>query len=331
MAAKKKLFGLFGGKDRKPGHICGGTTDLTDKSAPKSIVSKEIEQFSASFFLAERCNAEKEHKFSFHIGEAEDGELTVSEKRSGKSLPADEKLLQKMQDIIDRHRLVLKNGEYIVTAGLPPEYQPCSLKVTYASGETLTFTENNDPYSLWALDIYTAIAEYFSENGDESLFPERLCSKLERLDLTFTRNGETITFGGVNVGEGKAVNGVTYLLQKRICGRNFKTDSEKLMQFPEDHFEKLTEIVDRYDLPRKYEFSRFDYSNNNYGNHGRGYFGMGEKPTDDEPDSGNQYIRLAIAYENGYNMSINTSKPSEIKGFEPLIYDMSGYFESIFG
>ena len=331
MAAKKKLFGLFGGKDRKPGHICGGTTDLTDKSAPKSIVSKEIEQFSASFFLAERCTAEKEHEFSFHIGKAEDGELTVSEKRSGKSLPADEKLLQKMQDIIDRHRLVLKNGEYIVTAGLPPEYQPCSLKVTYASGETLTFTENNDPYSLWALDIYTAIAEYFSENGDESLFPERLCSKLERLDLTFTRNGETITFGGVNVGEGKAVNGVTYLLQKRICGRNFKTVSEKLMQFPEDHFEKLTEIVDRYDLPRKYEFSRFDYSNNNYGNHGRGYFGMGEKPTDDEPDSENEYIRLAIAYENGYHMSINTSKPSEIKGFEPLINDLSGYFESIFG
>lgn len=331
MAAKKKLFGLFGGKDRKPGHICGGTTDLTDKSAPKSIVSKEIEQFSASFFLAERCTAEKEHEFSFCIGEAEDGELTVSDKRSGKSLPADEKLLQKMQDIIDRHRLVLKNGEYIVTAGLPPEYQPCSLKVTYASGETLTFTENNDPYSLWALDIYTAIAEYFSENGDESLFPERLCSKLERLDLTFTRNGETITFGGVNVGEGKAVNGVTYLLQKRICGRNFKTVSEKLMQFPEDHFEKLTEIVDRYDLPRKYEFSRFDYSNNNYGNHGRGYFGMGEKPTDDEPDSENEYIRLAIAYENGYHMSINTSKPSEIKGFEPLINDLSGYFESIFG
>lgn len=331
MAAKKKLFGLFGGKDRKPGHICGGTTDLTDKSAPKSIVSKEIEQFSASFFLAERCTAEKEHEFSFHIGKAEDGELTVSEKRSGKSLPADEKLLQKMQDIIDRHRLVLKNGEYIVTAGLPPEYQPCSLKVTYASGETLTFTENNDPYSLWALDIYTAIAEYFSENGDESLFPERLCSKLERLDLTFTRNGETITFGGVNVGEGKAVNGVTYLLQKRICGRNFKTVSEKLIQFPEDHFEKLTEIVDRYDLPRKYEFSRFDYSNNNYGNHGRGYFGMGEKPTDDEPDSENEYIRLAIAYENGYHMSINTSKPSEIKGFEPLINDLSGYFESIFG
>lgn len=331
MAAKKKLFGLFGGKDRKPGHICGGTTDLTDKSAPKSIVSKEIEQFSASFFLAERCTAEKEHEFSFHIGKAEDGELTVSEKRSGKSLPADEKLLQKMQDIIDRHRLVLKNGEYIVTAGLPPEYQPCSLKVTYASGETLTFTENNDPYSLWALDIYTAIAEYFSENGDESLFPERLCSKLERLDLTFTRNGETITFGGVNVGERKAVNGVTYLLQKRICGRNFKTVSEKLIQFPEDHFEKLTEIVDRYDLPRKYEFSRFDYSNNNYGNHGRGYFGMGEKPTDDEPDSENEYIRLAIAYENGYHMSINTSKPSEIKGFEPLINDLSGYFESIFG
>ena len=294
-------------------------------------MSKEIEQFSASFFLAERCTAEKEHEFSFHIGKAEDGELTVSEKRSGKSLPADEKLLQKMQDIIDRHRLVLKNGEYIVTAGLPPEYQPCSLKVTYASGETLTFTENNDPYSLWALDIYTAIAEYFSENGDESLFPERLCSKLERLDLTFTRNGETITFGGVNVGEGKAVNGVTYLLQKRICGRNFKTVSEKLIQFPEDHFEKLTEIVDRYDLPRKYEFSRFDYSNNNYGNHGRVYFGMGEKPTDDEPDSENEYIRLAIAYENGYHMSINTSKPSEIKGFEPLINDLSGYFESIFG
>ena len=135
----------------------------------------------------------------------------------------------------------------------------------------------------------------------------------------------------MNVGEGKAVNGVTYLLQKRICGRNFKTVSEKLMQFPEDHFEKLTEIVDRYDLPRKYEFSRFDYSNNNYGNHGRGYFGMGEKPTDDEPDSENEYIRLAIAYENGYHMSINTSKPSEIKGFEPLINDLSGYFESIFG
>ena len=115
--------------------------------------------------------------------ENENGVLTASEERSGASLPADAALLTALQNVIDEYDLAQFNGVYRVTAGLPPEFQERTLRVEYASGETLSFTENNEPEALWAERFYEVFADWFAANGDESLRPAKETSLLTRLDL----------------------------------------------------------------------------------------------------------------------------------------------------
>lgn len=158
------LFGLFGCNKTD----AGGRIDQTDHDAPKVIQSKEITEFYASFFLAAHETADGKHDFLFRI-ETEDDILTASEEASGLSRPADETLLTALQEVIDEQALVSQNGVYNVTAGLAPGHQKCELHVTYASGETLRFTVNNDPRAAWAEGIYDAFAQWFSEQGDDSL------------------------------------------------------------------------------------------------------------------------------------------------------------------
>ena len=160
------LFSLFGCKKATDS---GGRIDQTDHDAPKVIQSKEISSFYASFFLAEHQNKEGKHDFLFRIETDEEDVLTASEESSGLSQPADQALLDTLQEVIDEKELVSQNGVYKVTAGLAPGYQKCERHVTYASGETLRFTINNDPRAEWAESIYAVFAQWFAEKGDDSL------------------------------------------------------------------------------------------------------------------------------------------------------------------
>ena len=163
------LFG-FGGCKKQPVAISGGTVDKTDYDAPKVIESKDITEFSTRFFLIEGLDGEVvNRRFQFEIKNNENGELTVFETESGASVPANSELLASVQNVIDNNDLVSKNGIYRITAGLAPEYQEGFLNAAYASGETLSFTENNDPYAQWAKEMYAVFADWFENNGDSSL------------------------------------------------------------------------------------------------------------------------------------------------------------------
>lgn len=173
------IFGLGGcKKEWKTEPIAGGITDHTDYNAPKVIESKEIAEFYASFYLRDRWTAANRHTFAFQVKNDDDGGLTASEKNSGISFPADETLLSALQTVIDEQELAAMNGVDRITAGLPPEYQACTLRVNYKSGETLTFTVNNDPNAEWAERFYAVFAEWFSEKGDNSLFPAQETSQV---------------------------------------------------------------------------------------------------------------------------------------------------------
>ena len=172
MSAAMAIFMIGCSKTPEPEIICGGTIDNTDPDAPKVIESTEITEFSVAFFLAERWTGEDDHRFDFEVKPDENGVLTAYEHYSGVQYPADEDLLIALQEVIVQNNLAAMNGIYEVTAGLPPEYQPRILKVKYASGETLSYTVDNDPYEAWAMQICDVFAEWFHEKGIMEVFSE---------------------------------------------------------------------------------------------------------------------------------------------------------------
>lgn len=153
--------------------ICGGKTERTDPNAPKQIESKEITGFYSSFYLDSRWSVNNSHRFRFSISADGEGRLNAFEELSGLKAPCDLELLKALQAVIDSEGLAAKNGVYRVTAGLPPEYTDCCLRVNYASGESLSFTVDNDPHGLWAVKIYDTFADWFREKVDDSLLPAR--------------------------------------------------------------------------------------------------------------------------------------------------------------
>lgn len=154
--------------------VCGGVTDKTDHSAPKTISSGQIAAFHAHFFLqGEWLPAEKGQFYTFDIEKDSSGVLMASSASPAISFPADAGLLAKLQAIIAEHNLAADNGIYRTTAGLPPAYQPCRFKAVYASGEVLQFTKNNDPDAQWARQTYLLFANWFAEKGNASLLPQQ--------------------------------------------------------------------------------------------------------------------------------------------------------------
>lgn len=310
--------------------LCGGVTDRTDTSAPKQIASKDITDFYANFFLSNRCTSDDRHNFCFSVKQV-NGSTIACDEIKNISFEADEQLLCGLQQIIDRHELAKLNGLYKVTAGLPPEYQPSRFCAGYCSGETLGFTQNNDPFAIWAEEIYTLFAQWFCRKGEDSLMPPRETTAVKRIRLRYIRQGIYTEYGGVNVDRKLAINGQSYLLEKTIYDDNAKkTLVNKLVPFPQDYFAAVTKILFDHSTDLKYDQSRYDYEAGNYGNHDRGYFGFGSMPTSEE-DSKELSVSLHAEYESGNRLNIDTLKASEIEGMKPLLEELFAYYDTVFG
>ena len=98
-----------------------------------------------------------------------------------------------------------------------------------------------------------------------------------------------------------------------------------------DILAKIAEILDKYDVVRKYEFSRYDRQENNYGNHDAGYFGWGDKTTaDGEEDAQDRKVDIYVEFESGKRLNIETSKASEIDAMKPILDELTEYLDSLF-
>lgn len=148
--------------------IDGGVTDKTDYHATKTIISKEITEFYVHAFIFCGSNGDEGSVYTFTV-KKEGPVLMASESHSGSRSPADEKLLRKLQTIIDKYELVKRNGTYHITAGLPAEFQPCDFETVYASGEILRFTIDSEPDAEWAKEIYLTFAMWFAQKGNGGL------------------------------------------------------------------------------------------------------------------------------------------------------------------
>ena len=143
----------------------GGVKDSTDHSAPKVIDSREITAFYTSFFCEDAKTPARTGGYWFEIGKNDSGTLILTASFSQKGgIAADEVLLKKIQRIIEQHELVKLNGLDCVTQALPVQYSPCSLSVSYSSGEQLYFRTDGEPDTRWYKDFLDLFLPLFEQH-----------------------------------------------------------------------------------------------------------------------------------------------------------------------
>ena len=296
--------------------IEGGNTTHIDANAPKTIESKEIADFYAHFYLqGEWGKGDGDREYIFEVKPDESGALIASESGSGVQMTADEELLAALQRVIDENQLASQNGIYDVTAGLPPEFQACGVDINYASGENLTFTINNEPEAPWAQGIYLAFADWFASKGDDRFVPPRETGQIIRLRFDWKKDGKHYAYGDINVPEEMAIDGQTLVLNKDIY--NYGTETTELdlyRAFPEDYFDRISEIFASYDWRA---FSHYSV-----------LYGQGRENFDPWPDAGD--LEIYLEYENGHRENIMVSEPSDIALLQPLLDDLLGYLDGLF-
>ena len=310
------IFGLGGCK--KPAGsgdiIEGGVTEKTDRKAPKIIASKDITDFYATFCLmGEWSSGRKNEFYTFAVKPNESGTLTASEQITGVSAPADNTLLTALQEIVDARKLAEWNGEYRTTAGLPPEFWPCTVTVGYASGEKLTFTHNNDPDAAWAKEMYLAFADWFAARGINDLLPpETVVGAVANVSLTFKDNaaGKACDYG-IWTEPNEAGQRVLFCFDED--GRR-----DAPLADMRAFCDGVTEIMRRYDL-RRYDVHSALY----------GY----EQTEEDQKDPFSNDLELVFWFDetdNSDQLLIHTSVPEEIDRLRPLIGELIDYFDAQF-
>ena len=142
----------------------GGKVDYSNDSAPKTIESKDITEFSTEFYIDADLleNTAYEGKYTFEI---KDNILDAF----GYKEEVNDSLMSDVQTIIDRYSMVENNGINCYTSGLPYEYQPCYLDAVYESGEELYFRMDNDPDAFWTKRLYEIFRTFMVDHGHEDL------------------------------------------------------------------------------------------------------------------------------------------------------------------
>ncbi len=285
----------------EPEPVDGGEIDKTDYCAPKSIVSKDISTYYVRFCLeGEWAPGHRDEFLEFEIKPDENGILTASEKVTGVSREADKELLSSLQGIIDKYKLVSKNGEYRITAGIDPYlFGPCTMDVSYASGEELYFTHDNEPYDEWAIRTYLTFAEWFADKGDSSLLPEGYEEMVSDISFSFndTVNGRSYDY---SIEEERDEYG-RLIVRRTIDG---KTESVEVYS-PYILFGSISGIVSNYDA------KVFDKT-------------LSEDRALD-PD-----IRLYIRFEDGHEISVVCGDESGTDEIRFLIADLMDELDTVF-
>ncbi len=310
-AALLSLLALLGlGGCKKPAEA-GGVTDKTDPKAPKAIESRDISDFYATFCLSGEWSPGRVSVFyTFAVKPDEAGVLTASEETTGVRAPADRALLDALQKIIDERKLVGKNGEYRVTAGLPPEFRPSTLTVRYASGEQLSFTRNNDPRAEWSKDMYLVFASWFaSRELDALLPPETVTGTVTNVALKYRDAGTGRSYRyGIWSEPNEAGQ---YVLFRYAGGEKAEVPLADMRAFCGG----VNEIMARYDL-RPYDVHSALY----------GY----EKTAEDEKDPFSTDFALTFWFEDGDQLFIHTSAQSAVDDLMPLARALTEYFDAQF-
>ncbi|MBQ7171359.1 MAG: hypothetical protein IJR89_03665 [Clostridia bacterium] len=156
---------------RKPKpNVCGGTTETLDTRAPKEISSEEMILFDATSALNVPSLGEDERLGYLSAFAAPCGEGTFLlleteigfRRREGKDLRwalVRESVFPALVRLVNECGLAAENGHHSSTAGLPENFGG-SVHIRYASGETVSFSDNQAP--VLSADTAARIADLFA-------------------------------------------------------------------------------------------------------------------------------------------------------------------------
>ncbi len=287
----------------------GGVTNKTDPNAPKVIESKDISDYSVNFRLnGEWSPGHKNVFFTFEVKPGESGVLTASESVTGVSAPADRALLDALQAVIDAYHLAGQNGVYKLTAGIDPsEFGPSTLTVHYASGETLTFTVNNDPYEPWTRATYLVFAKWFAAQGIDALLPPELGKMVTDIWVNI-RDGDKSYFYGF---EGEPNDREEAVFVRVRNGETERVPIRDTQRF----YDNLSTLL------RDFELDKYDAASPLYGY---------EQTERDKEDPSSADIQLTIRYEDGHEVSVRSSAEGTMEDLAWMIDVLFDYFDDQF-
>ena len=177
--------------------VPGGFHDNTDHDAPKEIKSREIVEFSATFYIYDEYDNFYGAAYQYEITSS-DGKYILSEKdRYGIETEISENVLEDVQALIEKNNLILLNGIHSHTDALPPPYQPCYLDVVYASGETLSFSFDGDPGAKWAKDFRKYFNSVFTQAGFKETAPDENNLAIDYFTIEFNDGPIAYSYGTI--------------------------------------------------------------------------------------------------------------------------------------
>lgn len=220
----------------------GGKKD-NSYSAPVEISSRNIESFETTFYLKDDLRDENSGTYIFKIFKNENGEYVLSEEARYKiSDTVGKEVLDKLQTIIEDNDLAALNGTVEETKGLPEEFGPCEMSVTYDSGEKLYFLTDNNPYAKWAAEIKELFVNEFINLGYEGLLSNEEEGALVRFDMGYIDGDSEYFYGAIFTEEDTGDYSVHYM--KNVYNRVTKeTVVEEIIEVPENFYEELNNVI----------------------------------------------------------------------------------------
>lgn len=234
----------------------GGTHTYHDTGAAKVIESKNIVEFHTHCYWYNRDKWRPE-PVRFSVSR-ENGEGPFILTRDDTRVGTDGSFLAKLQEIIEKHKLVSVNGSYEHTYGIPPEFLDYEIKAVYDSGEELHFITNGSPESLWCADLRKALCDELVRHGIEDMLPPIEERRIARFDLKFNEWPRSISYATIRTEDDE--DGKRPVHFSKIVF-NYETKSSeglKIIKIPDGFYAHITELVDQTNL-REYSNGKIDF------------------------------------------------------------------------
>lgn len=170
-------------KKTKPG-MCGGTDATLDTDAPKEILSQDMILFDVTSALHTKPSQDSYEELINYVSafaiKTKEGTFMLLEKRMGYQRRGNgsfswvlvkENVFPKLVELVRECELAKNNGFHSRTHGLPENFGG-SVNIKYASGENISFSNNQTP--ILSFDAGQKIAELFEDamKGEKVPLPD---------------------------------------------------------------------------------------------------------------------------------------------------------------
>lgn len=306
--------------------IEGGNTTRIDSNAPKEINSDNLVALKTNFFLYSELGSEFDASYEFEIKNYENGKAQLDCTTGGKTINCeiDSSVLSDVNSIIKKYDLVKSNGIDKLTAGLPPEFDYSGFYAEYDSGETLSFSDNNNPRSEYNSELLKLFARAFADNGINDLLPPKETEEVVRFDFSMTDKDMCYIYGEILVPidelnrdlEDIATNDIDEdncitQIRKEPWDRSNKDGYEILYADPTpDYYEGLGELFKEIDWK--------PYTEQTYASSGFSY------------QTTPEYYEFYIEFAYGNKISGFSDDPETVEAFRPVAAKIMAYLDSFF-